>query len=92
MLADKLLIVLLAAGLLLVSEQTKEFLRTLSVSAAAPPDLRAGQVFRDRMKNGTDGPEMVMIPAGRFRMGDIRVKTAKMHNRFTRSTFVDLLE
>lgn len=77
MLADKLLIVVLAAGLLLVSKQEGGLLQTLSVPAAAQPDLRAGQVFRDRMKNGTDGPEMVMIPAGRFRMGDIQGKNGK---------------
>jgi len=32
----------------------------------------AGEVFRDRLKNGSEGPEMVWIPAGRFRMGDIQ--------------------
>jgi len=32
----------------------------------------AGKVFRDRLKEGRDGPEMVMIPAGTFRMGDIQ--------------------
>ena len=29
-------------------------------------------VFRDRLKDGSKGPEMVRIPAGRFRMGDIQ--------------------
>ncbi len=28
--------------------------------------------FRDRLSNGTEGPEMVWIPAGRFLMGDIQ--------------------
>jgi formylglycine-generating enzyme required for sulfatase activity len=46
----------------------------LSVSSAAQPALRAGQLFRDPMKKGTNGPEMVVIPAGRFRMGDIQGK------------------
>jgi len=32
----------------------------------------AGTVFRDRLKDGSLGPEMVWIPAGRFRMGDIQ--------------------
>jgi len=32
----------------------------------------AGEVFRDRFKDGSEGPEMVWIPAGRFRMGDIQ--------------------
>jgi formylglycine-generating enzyme required for sulfatase activity len=32
----------------------------------------AGKVFRDRLQNGSLGPEMVVIPAGRFQMGDIQ--------------------
>lgn len=35
------------------------------VAAAAP------ETFTDRLKNGTPGPEMVVIPAGRFRMGAV---------------------
>ncbi len=35
-------------------------------------ELKAGEVFRDRLKDGSDGPEMVVIPAGTFRMGDIQ--------------------
>ncbi|MEN8214819.1 MAG: formylglycine-generating enzyme family protein [Pseudomonadota bacterium] len=31
----------------------------------------AGQMFRDRLKDGSKGPEMVWIPAGRFQMGNI---------------------
>jgi formylglycine-generating enzyme required for sulfatase activity len=30
------------------------------------------KVFRDRLKYGGFGPEMVRIPAGRFQMGDIQ--------------------
>ncbi|OAD19763.1 serine/threonine protein kinase [Candidatus Thiomargarita nelsonii] len=30
------------------------------------------KVFQDRLKDGSLGPEMVRIPAGRFRMGDIQ--------------------
>jgi formylglycine-generating enzyme required for sulfatase activity len=33
-------------------------------------DSGEGKVFHDRLKDGGDGPEMVWIPAGRFRMGD----------------------
>jgi hypothetical protein len=33
----------------------------------------SGQVFRDRLKDGSDGPEMVVISGGRFRMGDIQI-------------------
>ncbi|MDM8559371.1 SUMF1/EgtB/PvdO family nonheme iron enzyme [Candidatus Parabeggiatoa sp. HSG14] len=35
-------------------------------------DNAAGKVFRDRLKDGSKGPEMVWIPAGTFRMGDIQ--------------------
>jgi len=31
-----------------------------------------GNIFRDRLQDGTLGPEMVVIPAGRFLMGDIQ--------------------
>jgi len=31
-----------------------------------------GEVFRDTLKDGGSGPEMVKIPAGSFRMGDIQ--------------------
>jgi formylglycine-generating enzyme required for sulfatase activity len=34
------------------------------------PVLSAGKVFRDRLKDGQEGPEMVVIPAGTFSMGD----------------------
>ena len=32
--------------------------------------LKAGTVFFDRLNDGSKGPEMVVIPAGMFRMGD----------------------
>jgi formylglycine-generating enzyme required for sulfatase activity len=70
--ARKVSIVLVGLGLLLVREQERGLVQMLSVSLAAEPGLRAGQVFRDRMKNGTNGPELVVVPAGRFRMGDIQ--------------------
>jgi formylglycine-generating enzyme required for sulfatase activity len=72
MLSGNILIVLLGAALLIVNEQEKGLLQTVSVSPAAQPNLRTGQVFRDGMKNGTDGPEMIVIPSGKFRMGDIQ--------------------
>ncbi len=37
-----------------------------------PNSFRAGQTFRDRLEKGGAGPEMVWIPAGRFKMGDIQ--------------------
>ena len=71
MLSGNVLIVLLGVALLIGNEQEKGLLQTVSVSLAAQPNLRTGQVFRDGMKNGTDGPEMIVIPSGKFRMGDI---------------------
>jgi formylglycine-generating enzyme required for sulfatase activity len=37
-----------------------------------PTSLQPGQVFRDRLADGSEGPEMVVIPAGTFRMEDIQ--------------------
>ena len=34
--------------------------------------LKPGIVFRDKLKDGSEGPEMVVIQAGTFRMGDIQ--------------------
>jgi serine/threonine protein kinase len=31
-----------------------------------------GKIFRDRLQDGSLGPQMVVIPAGRFQMGDIQ--------------------
>ncbi|MEK8015841.1 MAG: formylglycine-generating enzyme family protein [Candidatus Parabeggiatoa sp.] len=36
------------------------------------PSAKLDKVFRDPLKDGGEGPEMIIIPAGRFRMGDIR--------------------
>jgi formylglycine-generating enzyme required for sulfatase activity len=30
-----------------------------------------GKTFRDRLKSGTEGPEMVVVPAGSFQMGNV---------------------
>lgn len=35
---------------------------------------RPGAVFRDKLKDGSEGPEMVVVPAGTFKMGDIQGK------------------
>ncbi|MCK5716754.1 MAG: SUMF1/EgtB/PvdO family nonheme iron enzyme, partial [Thiomargarita sp.] len=34
--------------------------------------LKTGDIIRDRLKDNSEGPEMVIIPAGRFKMGDIQ--------------------
>ena len=55
------------------------------------PVLSAGKVFRDRLKSGGEGPEMVVVPAGSFKMGDVQgggqkgelpVHTVKIQKRF----------
>jgi formylglycine-generating enzyme required for sulfatase activity len=45
------------------------------VPSASPKDARAlkpGSIFRDTLRDGSPGPEMVSIPRGEFRMGDIQ--------------------
>jgi formylglycine-generating enzyme required for sulfatase activity len=38
-----------------------------------PKEITApGKVFRDRLKNGQEGPEMVVIPSGSFQMGNVQ--------------------
>ena len=40
-----------------------------SATAARPGTLSPGDVFSDPLRVGGDGPEMVVVPGGRFRMG-----------------------
>jgi formylglycine-generating enzyme required for sulfatase activity len=47
-------------------------LETKHVQKAGKTDWTPGKILRDRLKDGTLGPEMVVIPAGTFRMGDIQ--------------------
>jgi len=47
-------------------------LSSLRDKAAEDTTQVPSNIFRDRLKNGSKGPEMVWIPAGQFRMGDIR--------------------
>ena len=37
--------------------------------AGAQPKAIAGSTFREALRSGGEGPEMVVVPAGRFRMG-----------------------
>ncbi|MCP4695399.1 MAG: SUMF1/EgtB/PvdO family nonheme iron enzyme, partial [Gammaproteobacteria bacterium] len=39
--------------------------------ASAAKEEKAGEVFQDTLKDGTQGPRMLHLPAGRFRMGDV---------------------
>lgn len=34
--------------------------------------LKPGTVFHDKLKDGSQGPEMVVVPAGSFQMGDVQ--------------------
>jgi formylglycine-generating enzyme required for sulfatase activity len=45
---------------------------TYTPPAPQPQTPTTGSTFRDTLKDGSSGPEMVMIPAGSFRMGDIQ--------------------
>ncbi len=47
-------------------------LASLEAQLQKPKQGPAGEVFRDRLKDGSSGPEMVWIPEGRFEMGDIQ--------------------
>lgn len=44
-------------------------LSTPGPNAGPGPALSPGTVFRDRLADGSDGPDMVVVPAGRFLMG-----------------------
>jgi formylglycine-generating enzyme required for sulfatase activity/HD-GYP domain-containing protein (c-di-GMP phosphodiesterase class II) len=35
-------------------------------------EVKPGNVFRDRLKDGGEGPEMVVVPTGSFRMGSLQ--------------------
>ncbi len=52
--------------------QQAELAKRQAEEARKRNEQKPGTVFRDRLKDGSEGPEMVWIPAGRFRMGDIR--------------------
>jgi len=45
---------------------------TTPVSPPVHERFEPGNVFRDRLQDGSLGPKMVVIPAGHFRMGDIQ--------------------
>lgn len=57
------------------SKDFSEFRRLVEdISSILGPSteiLEPGTVFRDKLKDGSQGPEMVVISAGTFRMGDI---------------------
>ncbi len=52
-------------------EQPKLAKKPRKSKAGTKPSTKPGTVFRDPLKDGGEGPEMIIIPAGTFRMGDI---------------------
>ena len=64
---------LLAAGQTKVDGQN-ETVKQPPMTKTQPqkPVSLTGKVVRDRLKNGELGPEMVVVPAGSFHMGDIQ--------------------
>jgi len=44
----------------------------LTTGAAPTPATPSTCTFRDTLKDGSSGPEMIVIPAGTFKMGDIQ--------------------
>ena len=44
----------------------------LVAHCAVPQSNVQSQIFRDRLEEGSEGPEMVWLPAGQFKMGDIQ--------------------
>jgi serine/threonine-protein kinase PpkA len=54
------------AALLAAREQSKQAVRQ------AVTDMAPNSAFRDALEDGSKGPQMVTIPAGPFRMGDLQ--------------------
>ena len=42
---------------------------------------RSDAVFRDKLKDGSEGPKMVVVPAETFKMGDIQGKGLDWESR-----------
>ena len=59
----RLMSVVMLAGVMILAQAG------CGVSYVAKNQLTPGQSFRDGLASGGQGPEMVVIPAGRFRMG-----------------------
>jgi formylglycine-generating enzyme required for sulfatase activity len=77
MAATKIVTALVGASMLLVAQQERISLQPPSASWAGKVDLSPGKTFRDRLKSGGEGPELMVVPAGEFRMGDIQGKHGK---------------
>ncbi len=50
----------------------------LATRAGVPPsELKEGNVFRDILKDGSEGPEMIVLPPGEFRMGSSLIEMGR---------------
>ena len=52
-------------------QQAEPWAQAAPPAQTATPSLTVGSSFRDTLRSGVEGPEMVVIPAGRFHMGCI---------------------
>jgi len=46
----------------------------------SPDGYRAGTIFRDRLADGSEGPELVVIPAGEFWMGSDKTRDPEAYD------------
>ncbi|EDN66749.1 serine/threonine protein kinase [Beggiatoa sp. PS] len=53
-------------------ETTQELLQKTRFAKEKAEARQVGEIIRDRLLDGSLGPDMVWIPAGQFRMGDIQ--------------------
>ena len=51
--------------------QTSKKRRPVTPQPIKSDDSKPGTIFRDTLRDGSSGPEMIVIPAGTFQMGDI---------------------
>ena len=58
-------------GAPIVEPKPREEIVPAVLERKSEPQIGA-RIFRDRLKTGREGPEMVVIPAGSFRMGDLQ--------------------
>lgn len=72
MLQRLVLIFVVGISMQLINPHVRVWRQAAAVSWAGESEVMPGKVFRDRLKSGVNGPELVVIPAGKFRMGDVQ--------------------
>src|SRR5262245_13722613 len=58
----------------LLRQQIEDALKYAALSLREKERKQPGTVFRDTLKDGSQGPEMVVVSAGMFKLGDIQGK------------------